>query len=166
MLNLLAFAETYHRRKYNEPPLAEEQHDSFRQDMLGQLPSQYERDVYGGRLKHANAQSQRQRVCWLVARTATADPRLDNVKKALVDSLVETRNHLTHFDPPNEWVSNTSYGYALLAAALEYVLEGNILLDLGLDEERVRECLTHGHGWDDPIPELPLDEAPGRLVEG
>jgi hypothetical protein len=165
MLNLLAFAETYHRRKYDEPPLTKEQHDTFRKDMLGQLPSQYERDVYGGRLQHANAQSQRQRVRWLVRRAATADPRLENVKKALVDSLIETRNHLTHFEPPNEWVSNTSYGYALLAAALEYVLEGNILLDLGLDEERVQECLAHGHGWDDPIPELPIDEAPGRLVE-
>lgn len=39
------------------------------------------------------------------------------------------------------------------------------MLDLDLDEERVQECLAHGHGWDDPIPELPVDEAPGRLVE-
>ena len=163
MLNLLAFAETYHRRKYDEPPLGEEQHNTFREDMLSQLPSQSERDIYDSRLQHANAQSQRQRVRWLITRVATADPRLDDVKKALVNSLIETRNHLTHFDPPNEWVSNTSYGYALLAAALEYVLEGNILLDLGLDEERVQECLSQGHGWDDPIPELPIDEAPGRL---
>src|ERR1035437_952880 len=162
MLNLLAFAETYHRRRFNELPLAEEEHDALSKEMLDGLPSQRERDVYSGRLQHANAQSQRQRVRWLVARAATADPRLEEVKKALVDSLIETRNHLTHFDPPNEWVSTTSYGYALLAAALEFVLEANVLLDLGLNEKRVQECLAHGHGWDDPIPELPIDEAPGR----
>jgi hypothetical protein len=163
LLNLLAFAETYHRRKHNEPPLIAGQHETFCKEMLAGLPSEQEREVYAGRLQHANAQSQRQRVRWLITRAANADPRLDDVKKALVNSLIETRNHLTHFDPPNEWVSNTSYGYALLAAALEYVLEGNILLGLGLDDERVQECLAHGHGWDDPIPELPTDEAPGRL---
>jgi ApeA N-terminal domain 1 len=162
MLNLLAFAETYHRRRFDEPPLAEEEHDTLSTQMLDELPSRREHDVYAGRLRYANAQSQRQRVRWLVTRAATSDPRLEEVKRALVDSLIETRNHLTHFDPPNEWVSTTSYGYALLAAALEFVLEANILLDLGLTEEQVQECLAHGHGWDDPIPELPTDEAPGR----
>jgi hypothetical protein len=162
MLNLLAFGETYHRRKYDEPPLTPQEHDAFRDEMLDQLPSPQTRDIYASRLQHANAQSQRQRVRWLVARAATADPRLDDVKKALVNSLIETRNHLTHFDPPNEWVSNTPYGYAILAAGLEYVLEANILLDLGLSKEQVQESLSAGHGWDDPVPPLPADEAPGR----
>lgn len=162
MLNLLAFAETYHRRKFDEPPLADDEHTILSKEMLAGLHSQRERDVYSGRLEHANTQSQRQRVRWLVTRAATADPRLEDVNKPLVSSLIETRNHLTHFDPPNEWVSTTSYGYSLLAAALEFVLEANILLDLGLNETQVQECLAHGHGWDDPIPELPSDEAPGR----
>lgn len=161
MLNLLAFAETYHRRRFDEPPLAEAEHDALSKQMLAGLPSQRECDVYAGRLLHANAQSQRQRVRWLITRAASADSRLE-VKRALVDSLTETRNHLTHFDAPNEWVANTSYGYALLAAALEFVLEANILLDLGLTEEQVQHGLTQGHGWDDPIPQLPANGAPGR----
>ncbi len=162
MLNLLAFAETYHRRRFDEPPLAEAEHDALSKQMLAGLPSQRECDVYAGRLLHANAQSQRQRVRWLITRAASADSRLEEVKRALVDSLIETRNHLTHFDAPNEWVANTSYGYALLAAALEFVLEANILLDLGLTEEQVQHGLAQGHGWDDPIPQLPANGAPGR----
>jgi dihydrofolate reductase len=36
LLNLLAFAETYHRRKHDEPPLTDEEHAAFSQAMLDQ----------------------------------------------------------------------------------------------------------------------------------
>ena len=75
MLNLLAFAETYHRRRFDEPPLTEEEHDALSKQMLDGLPSHRERDVYAGRLRHANAQSQRQRVRWLVTRAADLPTR-------------------------------------------------------------------------------------------
>jgi hypothetical protein len=163
MLNLLAFAETYHRRKFDEPPLTETEHEALSKQMLDGLPSGRERDVYAGRLLHANAQSQRQRIRWLINRAASGDPRLKEIERALAASLIETRNHLTHFEPPNEWVAGTSYGYAVLAAALEFVVEANILLDLGFTEAEVQDSLTQGHGWDDPIPVLPADEAPGRV---
>jgi hypothetical protein len=39
----------------------------------------------------------------------------------------------------------------LLNAVLTYVLEANILLDLGIGND-TRYCLAHGHAWDDPIP--------------
>lgn len=163
LLNVLAFAESYHRRRHNEPPLTAEQHDACRAAMLGALASGKERDVYDSRLQHANAQSQRQRIRWLVKRAATADHRLLDLSKPLVSSLIETRNRLTHFEGDGPWVTTTVFGYSLLAAALEYVLEANLLLDLGLAAGVVAECLAEGHGWDDPLPELPHDEAPGRF---
>jgi hypothetical protein len=39
----------------------------------------------------------------------------------------------------------------LLNAVLTYVLEANVLLDLGIGEDALY-CLAHGHVWDDPIP--------------
>ena len=34
-------------------------------------------------------------------------------------------------------------------------LEANLLLDIGLDEDTVSECLAHGYVWDDPLPPFP-----------
>lgn len=66
-------------------------------------------------------------------------------------------------DGESQWVTTTPFGHSVLPATLEYVIEANILRDLGLDEESVGRCLRTGHGWDDPIPELPGRRSTGPV---
>jgi uncharacterized Zn finger protein len=94
LLNLLAFAETYHRELHDEPPFAVEDHQRNTRAMLAALRDESAVPVYQGTLKHANRQTQRERVRWLIQRAAQTDWRFDELVRPLEKSLIDTRNYL------------------------------------------------------------------------
>lgn len=152
LLRLSACAEGYHQALFDESPFADEEYKSMVAAMLDALPE--DRDIrshFRARLAFANSQSQRQRIRWLIERAATVDERLQGRAAEITQRLVGWRNEQTHLaeeisTPPVDDV-------VLLNAVLTYVLEANILLDLGIGEN-VGYCLAHGHVWDDPVSAL------------
>lgn len=119
--------------------------------MLDVLPaSGNAKTHYGDRLRHANSQSQRQRIRWLIERASTADDRLADHARSVTARLVGWRNDHTHLG--SESTTPPLDDLLLLNEVLSYVIEANILLDLGISEEDARYCLAHGYVWDDPIP--------------
>jgi hypothetical protein len=157
LLNLLAFAETYHRELHDEPPFTIEEHEHNTRAMLGALPDESAISVYQGTLGHANRQIQRERVRWLIERAAETDWRFDELVRPLAKSLIDTRNYLTHWSRKSKWVVEAD-DLALLVDRFVVVLEANLLLDLGFEAAQVSECLAHGYVWDDPLPPFPDDD--------
>jgi hypothetical protein len=152
LLRLTACAEGYHRSLHDEPPFADEQQAAMVAAMIAALPDDPGvRAHYSGRLLHANSQSQRRRIRWLIERAAQVDERLEGQGARLTDRLVGWRNDQTHLDP--DTAAPRLDDLLLLNAVLTYVLEANMLLDIGIDDD-TRYCLAHGYVWDDPIAAL------------
>lgn len=150
LLRLTSCAEGYHRARYDEPPFTDKDHDDMVATMLASLPEdRMVRDQYRDPLRYANRQSQRKRIRWLIDHAAEVDDRLARQSRDLTDKLVGWRNDQTHLDV--EVTAPPLDDLLLLNAVLAYVLEANILLDLGIGDDTLR-CLSLGHAWDDPIP--------------
>ena len=150
LLRLTSCAEGYQRALHDEPPFSQEDHNAMVDAMIAGLPEVTEtRRHYRDRLRYANSQSQRQRIKWLINRAAEVDDRLTGQASALTGRLVGWRNDQTHLD--GEISTPPLDDLLLLNAILTYVLEANMLLDLGIGDN-TRYCLGHGHVWDDPVP--------------
>jgi ApeA N-terminal domain 1 len=159
LLRLTSCAEGYHRALHDEPPFTDEEHDAMVAAMTDALPEDRGmRSHYRDRLRYANSQSQRQRMRWLIERAAKVDERLEGRTAKLTNRLVGWRNEHTHL--AGDVVAPSLDDLLLLNAVLTYVLEANILLDIGIDEN-APYCLVHGYVWDDPIGAL-VGDGPGH----
>jgi hypothetical protein len=144
-LNLTAFAEAYHRTLHDSPPVTPDEHEVATEQMLQALPTNKLRNHYGPRLKYADEQGLRARMKELFRRAGQAVEDVEGWRAGgLPDSLVETRNALTHRAGSDE---KTLEGSALFWATkrLLVVLQINILLDLRLSSEVAAACIAQRH---------------------
>jgi hypothetical protein len=81
--------------------------------------------------------------------TVTAASR--NALDRVASGDVGWRNAQTHLDPDTGAPQLDDLLW--LNAVLPYVLEANILMDVGIGKD-TRYCLAHGYVWNDPIPAL------------
>ncbi len=154
-LNLMAFAEACHRTLHDEKPLSKRQHSSCREAMLGALPDDpFIRDIYERDLTFSNRQSQRERMAWLVGRAALEDWPED-LGKEFVATAIETRNWLTHWGSKGKRVVEDGE-LARFNRRLLWVIESNMLEDIGLEIEQVEKCLALGYVWDFPFEDAAL----------
>jgi hypothetical protein len=140
LVNLLSFAEAYHRLFFDERPLSKSQHRRLREQMLATLTAE-QREVYAPRLAYANEQTQRARVRYLVDRAVDVVDVLGPAADGLVAQLVDTRNWLMHRSTRSRNVVEGP-GLVLATERLIVVLQTNVLLDLGL----TRATALHGVG--------------------
>jgi hypothetical protein len=143
LLNLMAYAEGYHRTFHDEPPLADAVHERLKGDMLASIDKQYRR-VYEAPLKYANQQTQRQRLKFLIGHAAAAVSTLADHKNAFRDALVETRNQYTHQGEGGPNVIDDADLYDYVERFIE-VLEVNLLLDLGVDAGTISALHRQAH---------------------
>jgi hypothetical protein len=149
-LNLMAFAEAYHRILHDERPLSKSEHRRFRRAMIEALPDDPSvRGLYERDLKYSNRQSQRDRIAWLVARAEEVSWP-DGLADELTATACDTRNWLTHWNDRGKNVVEHR-DLALFNSRLLYVIESNLLADLLHEDEKVSSCLAHGYVWDYPF---------------
>jgi hypothetical protein len=149
-LNLMAFAEAYHRILHDKKPLSKSQHRCFRTRMVAALPEDpFVRDLYERDLRYSNRQSQRDRIAWLVCRAEEVSWP-NGLAEELTSTACDTRNWLTHWNQRGKHV--VEHGdLALFNRRLLYVIESNLLEDLLPDDDAVSKCLAHGYVWDYPF---------------
>lgn len=148
-MNLLAFAEGYHRTFFDAPPFAAPVHEELVARMLATLEDGQQRDHYRARLSYANAQSQRQRIGELIDRAAEVIRELRPHAKRLRNELVDTRNQYTHFGDPGPNVVAPKDLHPCVER-FQLVLEVNLLRDLGVDHALIPKLV--GHAYQDRIP--------------
>jgi len=144
LLNLLAFAEGYHRTFLDALPFAADVHDEVVARMLWTLEDRTQRDHYGTRLRYANEQSLRQRLRQLIERAAEVIPELRAQAATLRNELVDTRNQYTHFGEPGQNVLGTAELHGRVDRFL-LVLEVNLLRDLGIEDELIPKLVVYAY---------------------
>jgi hypothetical protein len=144
LLNLLAFAEGYHRTFFDAPPFPDAVHDQLVGRMLATLDDKQQRDHYGTRLRYANEQFQRRRLRELIDRAAEVILELRPHATTLRNELVDTRNQYTHFGErgPNVLSSTDLHGRV---DRFQLVLEVNLLRDLGVDDALIPLLVAHAY---------------------
>jgi ApeA N-terminal domain 1 len=154
-LNLMAFAEAYHRTLHDEQPLSRQQHASYRKAMLGALPDDpFIKCIYERDLAFSNRQSQRERMAWLVGRAAL-EGWPEGFEEEFVATAIETRNWLTHWGSKGKRVVEDGE-LARFNHRLLWVIHSNMLEDIGLEIEHVEKCLALGYVWDFPFEDTTL----------
>lgn len=147
LLNLMAFAEGYHRKLHDNPQVERHRHRQIVKAMLGTLENTNEKQIYRQRLGHAYEQTQRVRVVALCESAATYLPPAQDWLELMPRQLVETRNHLTHLSEPSPHVLE---GQNLIVAVKRFtaVVQLNLLLDLGIDGAVAGEMVRRGYQVD------------------
>ncbi len=136
-LNLVGFAEVYHRTMRNAPPLPAQEHETAVAAMLKALPDERLRKHYETRLEHAGEQGFRSRLKDLFRRAEGSLTEVETWRKdKLPDRLIDTRNNLTHRAGEGD---ETLEGGDLFGAGrrLLVVLQVNLMLDLAMAPELV-----------------------------
>ena len=143
VLNLMSFAEGYHRLRRDQPPLERVEHERLVKEMLAVLESDRQREIYRDRLRHANELSQRRRLRQVFERAGEVLEEAMTWRKDELPALLDTRNYLTHWGEKTE---NVVEGEELLLSLrrLQIVIEVNLLLDIGTPGETI-EAAVRGH---------------------
>lgn len=143
VLGLLSVAEGYHRGRFDDPPFTAADHQAALEAMIGALGEQVQVDHYRDRLRHANQQSQKRRVRILYDRAEEVLVEVGKWRKQL-QSLIDTRNFLTHWHVPTGSVLE---GWDLYAALnrLRIVIEINLYLDLEIDPDVIEVAIRTGN---------------------
>ncbi|MBS1675811.1 MAG: hypothetical protein JST08_00350 [Actinobacteria bacterium] len=151
VLNLLSVAEGYHRLRLNEPPFADEEHDEVL-SLIRAIDDRQRRDHYLLRLRHANEQSQKQRVKALFERAEEVLPQAESWRRKQLQALIDTRNFLTHWgEPTADVLEDWDLWFALNRVRI--VLEVNLYLDLGIDHQTISRAVNvayHGREFMGP----------------
>jgi hypothetical protein len=150
LLNELSFAESYHRRLHDEPPLTDDQHETYVEAMLAAVKDPDHCKHYRTRLRYAAAQGQRQRLKWLIRRARKALPELSGLKAKLADRLVDTRNALTHLDPTGPLALGDEPLFRAIEL-LEITIQANLLMDLGLTSKDAGELIRTSYSNQTPF---------------
>lgn len=147
VLNLLSVAEGYHRRRFDDPPFSDEDHREVISLVAG-IADKRRRDHYVAKLRHANQQSQKQRVRALFERAERVLPEAESWRRKQLQPLIDTRNFLTHWgDPTGTILEGWDLWFAL--NRVRAVLEANLYLDLGIDDETISGAMRIAyHGRD------------------
>jgi hypothetical protein len=143
-LNMVAFAEGYHRALHDQPPLTSAQDRAAKKVVLDALRDSAVRRVYREAVAQANSQSQRARLAWLVQRALRVldSWQLDGAE--FCTQVSHTRNWLVHWGKRGEQAAEDPAGLAQLVDRLEVVLYVNLMLDLGLSGLQVAEQVASG----------------------
>jgi hypothetical protein len=144
LLNLLAFAEGYHRAFFDVPPFPAAVHEVLVERMLATLDDGRQREHYRPRLRYANSQSQRRRLRELIERAAEIIPELRPQTTTLREELVDTRNQYTHFGEPGPHVLAAADLFARVDR-LQLVLEVNLMRALGVDDMLIPQLVAHAY---------------------
>jgi ApeA N-terminal domain 1 len=144
-LNLVAFAEGYHRALHDQPPLSPEQAKAATKAALASITDSKTRRVYREALAHANSQSQAERVSELAGRCLDVLDAWELDGAAFTREVKDTRNWFNHWGKRGKDTRDDGPGLSLLVARFEVILYANLMLDLGMTDLEVATAI--GSGW-------------------
>jgi ApeA N-terminal domain 1 len=133
-LALLSASEGYHRVSSDDPPFSEEEHRAALEVMLNGLKEPKQEEHYRTKLRHANQQSQKQRLRDLFDRAEWILPEIESWRRKQLQALVNTRNYFVHWGERSDDLLEDWDLWAALNR-LRIVLEINLYLDLGVDPD-------------------------------
>jgi hypothetical protein len=144
-LNLMAFAEGYHRALRDRPPLTADQEKAAKAAIKDALPDRTVRKVFNDAMLHANTQPQGDRIDELVKEAVAALGFWQVDAETFRREAVQTRNWMTHWGNRTRHVADDPARLLKCTRQLELVLYVALLRDLHLPDKETKQVV--GRGW-------------------
>lgn len=146
LLGLLSFAEGYDRAvRPEEKPLSVDEEKAAKAAIKNALPDKRIRAIYKGAVNHANTQTLRERLDYLIGNAVSVLGEWWDLDADLLrDQLYDTRNWMVHWGERGDHVVEDSQGLVDMMRRLIVVLYVNLLLELGLDAEAAGDVVASG----------------------
>ena len=139
-LMLITGLEAFHRRTSNEKHMDEVKFKAIRKTLVNKCPKS-ERDWFAQKLNYANELSLRNRIEKMI------DPfnRFidDGRKSGLIDSIVHTRNYLTHYDLNLESKAAKDQDLHILCLKIEALLQLHFLKLIGFNDQEINDIAEY-----------------------
>jgi len=146
-LNMMAFMEGYHRAVRDRPPLTLDQERLGRSAIkaaLVDVPAPV-RKVFSMRIRHANSQTQKERLEALATDVQTVlEHRWAFDPKGQSRAMVDTRNWMTHWGSRTKHVDDSPEAVFRFLRQLELIGYVAILRDLQLEQDEIFSAIAHG----------------------
>jgi len=138
---LVQALESYHRMKFNEPPLSKVDWQA-RVARILDVVDENDKTWFQQKLAWSNEQSLHQRLESLLHRTANLSEQLVSDRGEFLSKVRSTRNFFTHFNSKLE--KKRLQGAELIAATnvLIMIIEMILLIELGLDPQQANDRIT------------------------
>jgi ApeA N-terminal domain 1 len=136
-LSTIQSVESYHRRRSYKTDLTEDKHKERMKAILAASPQEFKKWL-AEKLKYSNELSLRQRLKDLLDNSninSVVLPLIGN-KKTFIDTVVNTRNFLTHFDPASKKSAAADEELYRLTQVLSFLVQACFLHELGILPQR------------------------------
>ena len=133
--------EAYHRRASNEKVMNEAEFDELVENLINHCPEE-RKEWLEGKLKHANEVNLRKRIKRLI------EPFKDlfgnnKKRKKLINWIVDTRNDLTHPNPPLEPKAAKGRDLWILCLKMEILFQFHFLQLIGFSEDEIKSIVNN-----------------------
>ena len=133
LIALAQALEAYHRLRYTQWVIPEEEFNQTRKAMVKAIP-QEQRDLLAGRLAFLNEPSQKDRLRQLVLRTSPVLPGLFSNQPQFVNEMVEERNRRTHPAGGNRPRPLAAAALYRVVRTADYIIQACLMQELGFGE--------------------------------
>ncbi len=142
-LSLAQGLETFHRRSSTELVMPPEYFNSIVSNLLSKCPDE-KKSWLKGILAHANEIPLRKRLKQMLE---PFKPYFGscNERESLINSIVDTRNYLTHYDPGLENTAATGFDLYKLCIKMECLFQLHFLQLLGFTEDQIKVIVNNNH---------------------
>lgn len=146
-LSMVQALETYHRRFKNYHEFDVEEFKQWSDALVGSVDEKF-REMLKGKLQHANEPSLRKRLKELITNLSSNTlKKMYTSEGRFINATVNSRNYYTHY---SEESAKSALGGADLSyqrQKLRVLLIGTILLEIGINKEKINEILDRGENW-------------------
>ena len=152
-LTLVQGLEAYHRRTCNDKHMDEDKFKKIVKNLIRQCPKK-DRNWFSGKLYYANELTLRNRITKMIEPFAKF-LGTDEKRRALIGSIVDTRNYLTHYDLSLETKAAKGKDLWALCDKMELLLELHFLQLTSFSQEKIDSIVAK-------CPKLKRKSALGR----
>ena len=145
-LNLIQALESYHRRIEKGKYLSNEEYNNIYNVLVKAIPEEVDEELkerLKGYLKYGNEYSLRKRLKQIYKKYKKILDNIVDNKKRFIDKVVKLRNYLTHYDDDSLKEDINIKEIYDLNQKLEEILRICLLLEIGFENERIKELLKH-----------------------
>lgn len=144
-LTLIMALEAYHRRRFGNSEVSEEEHKKRINDILKSAPNEY-REWLKEKLRYSNEPSLRKRLKELFeSYKDILEDLLQTDESRFTNDLVNTRNYLVHFDEGRRDSVLNSTGIYELSERLKMILDVVFLNELRFDSEDIKRIIKSSY---------------------
>jgi len=144
--------ETYHRRTSNKKRIEEAVFKELTENLIKQCPEKH-KEWLSGRLKHGNEVNLRGRIK-IIIEPFKEFLGTDKEREKLINTIVDTRNYLTHYDNSLESKAASDKDLLSLCLKMEAIFQIHLLQVLGFTQTQIKSIFDNSDELQQKLEEI------------